>query len=370
MTKAKAVRRPWTRAEVRILKKNYPSLGATGCLPLLPRRSVNSIRTKVRLLDLIHVAHNHRGLTSPVAVEDLPRLLAMHTAGHSLDAIGAAFSISAASAANALAAAKCRAAGRAPAKRASDGSLMIRDLKRLHGMLHAGARGVDIQSEFGISASSVSTHRRRLNAELAAKGMPALPAPGAGQRYSGTRLSAADIKAAESLYMEGFGTKTVRDRLGIGGTGAKRIRARLIARLARKGECLPGCDAAGRRIKLKEPARKIPAAAIEKLRVYLLDRMPVRRAARFTGIGVSSAYKIRDALAAELDAQGKALPKPKLPGKSAAGRAKAPAVPAPSRKLTFEEQLQLVREGASIAPKFIPSRVINHTLGGVGSGML
>ncbi len=350
-------------------------VGAQGCLPLLPKRSLDGVRQQAvnQGLEWEH-AVKHRGLVSPVPVHDLPRVLAMHNDGQSHEEIATAFGICPASAANALAVAKCRASGRTPARRAPDGSLMIKDLKRLHALFEAGARGVDIQVELGISASSVSTHRRRRNAELKAQGLPPLPPAGGGQRYCGARMSAADRRAVVALFMEGYGAKTIARRIGIGQTTAKRVRDQLIKKLKRRGESLPGCDANGKRLKVKEPSRKLDPAAVEALRAHLLNRIPVQRASRFTGIGITSAYRIRDALAAELAAEGKLLPKPKLPGKSSEGRRPVkdvmPAPIAAPRRLSFDEQLQRVREGAAVVPRFKPSVPIAHTLGGVGSGML
>jgi len=372
--------RPWSKAEVRRLRAKFPELGATGCLPLFKRRSLNSIRQKAIVLDLAFIHPNHRGLVSPIPVDQFPRVLAMHKAGASCRAIGRAYGVSSSSATNALAAAKCRASGRAPAKRSADGGLMIRDLKRVHAMLEAGARGIDIQTEIGISASSVSTHRRRLNKERAAAGLPLLPPAGGGDRYAGARLSADDVRTIEKLFMKGYGSRIIATRTGISGTTIKRHRDRLIARLACKGQVLPGCDASGKRISVKAHAHRVTEERVAALRLHILGRLPVQRAARLCGVGISSAYRIRNALAAELAARGEILSKPILPGRSAVARrateqdanAAAAAVLAPPRprRLTFDEQLQRVRNGAGLTRAFKPTTTHDVTLGGVSSGML
>ena len=59
--------------------------------------------------------------------------------------------------------------------------------------------------------------------------------------------------------MQGLGSKKITERTGVSNTQVGRIRNRLIKRLGRKGECLPGCDRDGRRTVQKESARFIIA---------------------------------------------------------------------------------------------------------------
>lgn len=42
----------WTEAEIAVLQKHYAELGPSGCLPMLPGRSQNSIRIHARKIDL------------------------------------------------------------------------------------------------------------------------------------------------------------------------------------------------------------------------------------------------------------------------------------------------------------------------------
>src|SRR5690606_9263367 len=136
------------------------------------------------------------------------------------------------------------------------------------------------------------------------------------EAYSGVKLTRAQRQEVEALFLQGLGTIKVSERTGVSKTSCTRIRSRLVKRLKRKGETLPGCDADGVRHVQAESSRHIPEELKQALREMLLDRVPVRRAAMLLAIGGSSAYRIRDELAAELAAQGKHLPRPKLPGRA------------------------------------------------------
>ena len=183
---------------------------------------------------------------------------------------------------------------------------------------------------------------------------------------------------------------------GVSKTVCTRIRNRLIGKLKRSGKCLPGCDAAGKRRTIRDHARAVTDEQKAKLRELVLNRMPVRRAAKICGIGGSTAYRIRDALKAEL---GDAMPAPRFPGRVSALRAEmlyAQAIPgehlwrfrilvrehgeeearrilrseiAEARRIeTFEQKLQ--RADLKIAPAFRPERSYQGTLGGVTGAII
>jgi len=135
--------------------------------------------------------------------------------------------------------------------------------------------------------------------------------------------------------MEGFGTAKVSERSGVSKTSCIRIRARLRRRLHRKGQSLPGCDAAGVRHIHAESARFVTDEQRQLLREMLLDRIPVRRAARELAIGGSTAYRIRDDLAAELSSAGQTLPTPRLPGRVRSHAAPEPYWPPANPKEIF-----------------------------------
>lgn len=177
----------------------------------------------------------------------------------------------------------------------------------------------------------------------------------------------------------------------------------MVRRLARKGQSLPGCDERGTRHTQAESARFITDEQRAELRKLLLAGWPCSRAARFTVVGGSSAYRIRDELAAELARDGQPPLQPRFPGKSRDGLTVSPYWPPTgvkqiyafrqllatmsfdeakaewrqarrdeaTRPKTFEEQLAAVRAGAKIAERQ-PIRKADptYTLGGVATGAL
>lgn len=232
--------------------------------------------------------------------------------------IAARFGICPGTATNAIIIAECIAAGHTPAKRDANGKLLAPEVKRLRRFLMEGMKHVEIQLCMAVTAGCVSTHRKRLAADLQAEGKShLLPRPGNGEAYSGRRLTTATKRKAVQLLMEGYGALRISRETGISKTQIGRIRTGLIKKLAHKGQCLPGCDITGRRAKVKESARFIQPSQAAELRRRLLDREPVKRAARIVGIGEKSAYALRDDLAAEMTAQGQALLCPVLDGSGA-----------------------------------------------------
>lgn len=399
MTRAPRYR--FTPAEIAIVVEVFPTLGAKACAERLPSRSINSIRQRAWRMGLSDPKSG-----SAAAAIDGERVLEVRAQGLSFAKIGAQLGVCEASATNAWSKAACIAAGGTPAKRDSSGALMAREVKRMRGLMLDGRKNCEIALLMAVSASQVTHQRRRFEAELRAqrKGRT-LPPPGGGAAYSGRKLSKEQRAAVQALFMEGFGTAKVSDRTGVSRSQCIRIRKRLVKRLARKGECLPGCDRDGRRKVMHQHRRRIPDEAVAALRGLLLERWPVSRAAKHLGIGGCAAYRIRDALAAELAAQGQVLPKPILPGRDRTESSRADWLPAdrrrqfrllsndvgmaeakrrilaeiamamsaapPKRRLSFEEQLAAAAAGARIETRVALMRPPPAmTLGGVATGAL
>jgi DNA-directed RNA polymerase specialized sigma24 family protein len=304
----------WTAAETAILQTQYPEMGID-LAEQLPGRSWHSIYVKAHKLGLksgkVTAAPKPR-LSGP----DLEEAIRLREGeGWSFARIGAKFGVAEASANNAVLIALCTRRGFKPAERDQHGRLTAQGLERVRYALKKGLKGVDIQLRLGVSASCVAEQRRRYNRELLERGKALLPPPGAGEAYSGVKLSKAKKAEVERLFLDGLGTAKVAERSGVSKTSCTRIRNRLIKRLKRKGETLAGCDAAGVRHVQAESTRFITDAQRDALRSMLLERIPVSRAARIVAIGGSSAYRIRDELAAELAAAGRCLPPPARPGR-------------------------------------------------------
>jgi hypothetical protein len=411
---------PWTREEISILRDRYPQEGLNGVADLLPERSWQAIHQMAWKLSLRTAATSHapRPKLAGAELEEAVRLREQE--GWSFARIGATFGVCEASATNAVLIALCTRRGFRPAERDDKGRLTEAAKERLRLMLRKGLKGVDIQIRLGVSAACVAEQRRRYAADLKARGKAPLPPPGAGERYSGAKVPASVKREIERLYLEGFGTAKITRRTGVSNTHCLRVRDRLIKRLARKGETLPGCDANGVRRVFKDHARHIPEDAIAELRRRLIGGDTVRGSARLLGIGLCSAYRIRDRLAAELEAKGEALPKAEWRGrarkhlpelaaiegtknifrfrqlcrsmpadqaraqlfaeleaeKRAAAEAERQRRDAEREARTnrsFEEKLAAVARGeANIAAHVVPTnrRAPDRTLGGIASGML
>lgn len=391
----------WSAAEVAILREHYPLDGIKAVTERLPHRSVYSIRVKLSNLGIKceqPQQHAPRCVLSGGDLEEAIRLREQER--WSFERIGARFGCSESAASNAVLNALCVRKGFTPAERDEFGRLTERGLERLRWMLKKGLKGVEIQLRLGVTASCVAEQRRRYNRELKANGKAPLPMPGAGERYSGVKLNKAQKLAVEELFLGGYGTLKASKLSGVSKTACTRIRNRLVARLRRKGECLPGCDLNGVRHQQRDHSRHITDEQKAKLRELLLARVPVRRSARICGIGGSSAYRIRDEIKAEL---GDAFPKPKLPGRVTRLRAEmlnAQAIPAEwmmrfrelvrehgepmarvmlraemleaRRSRSFEEKLKLVAAGkASVVPvRRIKRADPEQTLGGIATGQL
>lgn len=304
----------WTAVELAILREHYPVSGLPGTQPLLPNRSWHSIYVKAHKLGL---ATSHRPAARLPALrgDNLEEAIRLRGEGWSFARIGAHFGCSEGGANNAIVRALAERRGGKVARRDARGCLLPDEIERLRVLLKLGAKPCEIQRSMGISASRIAEERRRYNADLKARGKALLPPPGGGEAYPGAKLEPSARKEVERLFLEGFGTKKVSETTGVSKTSCVRIRAKLAARLRRKGERLPGCDLDGKRHVIKDSVRRIPEESKARLRQLIMERVPVARAAKMAGIGSKSAYAIRDALNAELEARGETLPAPILPGR-------------------------------------------------------
>lgn len=413
-----AIRNPnWTHQEIATLRDVYPVGGMPAAMASLPRRPRQAIYVKANRLGL-HTEHRPDAPQLALRGEQLQQAMDLRAQGWGCERIGNLFGMAEMTVSNAVIIEEGRRKGYAPLARDQNGRLLPASIETMRLLMRKGWKSRDIQERCGVSASCVAEQRRRYQRDLKARGKAAMPPPGGGQAYSGKRVSRADRLRVEQLYMEGLGATKIVERTGVSYTTVQRIRQRLVKRLRRKGEALPGCDASGRRRTQASSARFIPPELIDQLRARILARDPVIRAASELGIGGSSAYKIRDKLRAELEARGQTLPNPVRPGRVtstlhpsrtakwlptgakhiyrygqllatmpadqakaamlaeieqvvAADRAARQAEAA--RPLTFEEQLERVRAGRAtlVANIPMPTRALpDMTLGGVATGQL
>lgn len=403
---------PWTSEEFAILEEYYPREGVNGCADLLPERSWQAIQQMAHRLGLkspyVLIPTNKPKLSG----EDLEAAIRLRELGQGFKTIGLQFGVSEISAQNAVLIALCPRRGFTPAERDENGHLLAQGLIRLRSMLQKGRKGVEISLQLGLSAGRIAEERRRYNAELKALGKRPLPPAGNGERYSGARIARDVYKQVDALLLEGHGAPRVSDRTKVSRTHVLRRRTKLIRRLKRKGECLPGCDIDGKRVAYKDSLASVHPIQRDILRRELMKGVPVARAAKIAVVGSAFAYDFRNDLKAELEKQGRALP-----AIVRLGRVKAEAVDrslnwlpigkknlivyrrhlvatrgdeveakrltiaelmpkavpaAPKRPLSFEEKLALVAAGkARVVDKFRPvAPAFVETLGGVASGML
>lgn len=408
----RAPRPRWTEAERDVLRAHYERVSAAGCAELLPGREAKGIRQQAWKLGL-RDPNPAASLRPPLKGQDLEAALALREAGASYRKIGEAFGMCEASATNAVLMGECRRAGFQPARRDSTGALILPEIKRMRALMMQGLKNRDIQLQMAVSGACVTNHRRRYEAELRAQRLgKTLPPPGGGKSYCGRKIPPAVKREVERLLLEGHGGPRVAMLTGVSKTHVQRKRRVLVKRLARKGECLPGCDIKGRRHTQKESTRFILPEAVERLKGLLLARTPVRRAADLCAIGHCTAYRIRDALKAELEAQGDTLPPPILPGyvkpqeqskraaeripkgmlyryralvklhgsEEAGARAlheqlgierRAAHQRAAAKIPSFEDQLARVRAGAAVvAAPILRKAMPDITLGGIGTAAL
>lgn len=393
----------WTAEETAVLREVYPSGGLKAAVVRLPDRSWHAIHMKAQTLrigcDMTKVCGGER--RCKCSGEDLARALELREQGWSMAKIGAHLGFAESTITNAVLIHDCTAKGYTPAERYPNGRLTPGGRERLRWMLKKGLRGVEIQLRLGVSGAAVHNERSRYNRDLKANGKALLPPPGNGEKYSGARINPKARKEAERLFMEGYGTKKVSEMSGVSKTVCTRIRSKMLTRLKRKGEALPGCDLDGKRHVMRDHARQIPDELKTRLRELLMQRVPVRRAARMVGIGSCSAYRIRDIIKAEI---GDALPAPRLPGKTkplqremlysqaipegfmwryrqlvrehgdadVARQALRAEIAEAKRNRSFDDKLAAVSRGeVQIAPVFVPRRAApDYTMGGIATGAL
>lgn len=311
----------WSADELAVLADVYPREGVVGAAAALPARTPRAIEQRAF----------KAGLKSPI-VGDAPSLklesdrleqaIRWHEQGRTFVSIARELGIGPTAVTNAILITLCPRRGYRPAERDATGRMTDESKERLRYMLKKGIKGVEIQLRLGLSAARVAEERRRYQRDLAARDKAPLPPPGGGTQYCGVPIPAAKRKAVEALLLDGFGSTTAARRTGVSIPSAKNIRTRLVARLARKKQALPGCDLTGKRTAgAKESIHYIPEAAIAELHRRLLNGEPVAPASKACGIGLCGAYRIRDRLAADLAAHGAALPKPIRMGRGSARRA-------------------------------------------------
>lgn len=326
--------------------------------------------------------------------DQLVEAVALRDAGWSFVRIGRQFGVSESAASNCVIPILGARAGHRMAERDERGCILPAEMERLRLMLLKGVKPCEIQFRMGVSASRIAEERRRYDRELKERGKRPLPPPGNGEKYSGARVPKQLMQEVERLFLEGFGNRKISERTGVSMTHIHRVRMKLVKRLKRKGQMLTGCDAKGKRRTMRDHARHIPDDLKARFREMLLQRVPVKRAANMLGIGSCSAYRMRDAIKAEL---GDAFPAPKLPGRvrplqsqllasqaiqpehlwhfrklvrehgeQEARRILRAEIAEARRNETFEQKL--LRADLKITPAFKPSKSYDFTIGGIATG--
>lgn len=386
----------YTPADIAKLREVWPTGGLKAAVEAFPDRSWHSLQVKASRLGLKMLEPQWGGRGCALTGDLLEQAIQLREAeGWSFGKIGAHLGFCESSVNNAVMIELCRRKGYTPAERLPSGRLTSESIERLRWMLKKGLKGVEIQLRLGVSASAIAEQRRRYNADLKARGKALLPPPGGGIAYSGAKISRAKRQDAERLFLEGYGTAKVSAMSGVSKTACTRIRNKLIARLRRKGECLPGCDIEGKRHVMRDHARSIPAESLERLKALILERVPVRRAALMTGVGSCAAYRVRDALKAEM---GDAFPKPRLPGRARplqremmasqaipadrlwrfrqlvrehgdveARRLLRAEIAAELKAMPFEERVKHLSDPSQIVANFKPSKAIGHDVSLTGN---
>lgn len=397
-------REPWTHREEEIVCRFYDK-GVGEVAALLPGRTVEAIRQRAVRLGV--AGSTPAGLRKPCASEDREAIMGLHDQGMGYEAIARIVGVKPQAVSNAILAIECERAGFVPAQRDGAGGLIQQEVQRIRAFIREGLPNVEIQRRMAVSAACVSNYRRRMKRS----GEDIVPA-GKGLRYAGTRYGNDVRQQVDQHFMQGYGAAKVADLAGVHVSFAKKRRRHLVERLARKGECLPGCDITGRRIHVKQSSRFVTEQQKVDLQWLWLNGWAVSPAARHLGIGASTAHNIIRTAKDQLVADGKPFPRmlpqgkrPQLghtPTSKAKGIAprprpsavsampalkRAPTIiaapcppkpvvvaappPPPRRRLSFEEQLARIAAGAGLVPTFKPTRAVTEaTLGGVGSALL
>lgn len=338
-----APRKPaWSASEIEILRTVYVEHGLEAALKQLPGRSRQSTYVKVNRLGL---KTKHRPVRRGFYREVAPRALELRKQGLSYSAIGTELGMCEAAATNAVHVGECMAAGHRPLERGPDGRINAAGRERIRLMLRKGMKHRDIQVRCGIAAATITRERRLYEMELKERKLAPLPPHGGGERYSGAPVPKSDKLEVERLYLDGFGAGKISSQTGVSRTQVLRIRTRLIKRLKRKGECLPGCDIDGRRRTMKDHGRSIPAENMAKLRELILEGEPVIRAARLAVVGSCTAYRVYHELKAEVEAAGKELPHKPWRGARRQQLAHVQAPALPGKRWGIDRYRALVHNG-------------------------
>jgi hypothetical protein len=382
----------WTSAEITALREVYPEHGMKAALAMLPGRSSHSIYVQASKLN---IRTGHRPTRPGIYRDIAAKALEIYQRLGSYSAAAIELGVCEGTATNAVHHARNLQSGQAPLERDHNGRITAAAIDRLRRLFRKGLTHRDIQKLTGVSAATLTRERRRYEAYLKERGLAPIPPRNHGAAYSGNRVPASKKKEVEREFLDGFGTRKVSEATGVSKTVCTRIRNHLVARLRRKGECLPGCDFDGTRRTMRDHARHVPQESVERLKELILDRVPVRRAAKICGIGGCTAYRIRDAMKAEL---GDAMPTPRLPGRvrplqrelmnaqaippeklqrfrglvyqqgdTEARRLLRAEISAERANMTFEERVAAIRDPSQIIASFKPTKASD--LGGslVGS---
>lgn len=281
--------RAWLPSELQVLRTIFVEDGIEAALDHLPGRTRGATFMRAHELG---VRTKHKPIREGVYRRVAEEALELRKKRLSYAAIGLELGMCEAAATNAVLVAECRAAGNWPLERDADGRISAEGRARLRRLLEQGLKHRDIQVQCGIAASTITRERRLYERELAELGLPPLPPPGNGEAYSGVPVSAAAREQVEGLFLQGFGAAKINALTGVSKTSCGRIRNRLIRRLRRKGECLPGCDIGGkRRGRLKQSLHYTHPKQLQTLERLLMDGWSVATAATYVAMCRSRADK-------------------------------------------------------------------------------
>lgn len=284
-------RRPhWQPHEIEILRTVYAEQGLAAAMRALPGRHRQAIYVKANKLGIECKGQQFRTGWYVEHSEEAWRL--RHEEKLSYVDIGKRLGSCEAQATNAVLYAECIKSGHTPLERYRGGRLRPEGRERLRIMFRKGWTHRKIQEWTGCPSATLTRERKLYAGELKAKGLAPLPPIGGGLRYSGARIPKALAKRVVQLYLEGYGTKSVVRMTGVSNTHSLRTRTRLVARLRRKGQCLPGCDIDGVRRVFKDHVRHVPQVSIDDLaRLLKAGEHSVKRCAELAGVGSCFAYR-------------------------------------------------------------------------------
>jgi hypothetical protein len=280
----------WQPHEIAILRTIYAEQGLAAAMKALPGRHRQAIFVKASKLGIKCIGQQFRVGWYVQHSEEAWHL--RHEDKLSFVEIGRRLGVCEAQATNSVLYAECIKAGHTPLERHAGGRLRPEGRDRLRLMFRKGWTHRKIQEWTGCPAATLTRERKLYAAELKAKGLAPLPPIGGGLRYSGAKIPKALARRVEQLYLEGYGTKTVVTMTGVSNTHSLRTRTKLVLRLRRKGQCLPGCDIDGVRRIFKDHMRHVPQVSIDQLTQLLKSgRHSVNESARLAGVGSCFAYR-------------------------------------------------------------------------------